>query len=473
MSKSNLSPSELDAVSVATARPRGQRFGLVLAIVAVILLGGIGWIYWFLNRAENGRELLAEQLRIIASRSQPLTTVELDKYYVAVAGRKDVTESCLVALADIEKSISLDLEKSLPYFGESSKFIPVPPEPWTEKSEVESYLKRFEKPLEFFHGLADQEVTARFPVDLSQGTAALLPHIQTLSKVSVLMSLEVHVALQNEDKSRSIELFLAEVSLASLLDEEPLLLSQLAKASMLERAFNDLSDLFKATPLDESELKRIRECVQKINVERGLTRALIGERALEYSTCLGPDRMSQGEKIDASTSESIAKSGVRNPSSVARLMQQFSRLISLSQEGLFQAQEESAQISKELSEIGKNPATLQTYAMTIAVDGSLGKILAKFAVVQALRDCSDLVIAAELFRRESVDRAVRAYQLEPKYLKKMLTDPFSGRYLMLSPSRVFTTAYSVGEDRIDQGGTMVQRYQPDIIMAIPTRHELR
>src|SRR5262245_9423434 len=79
---------------------------------------------------------------------------------------------------------------------------------------------------------------SRYPIDLSPGPVALLPHLAKLKSAAHLLCMESFVASKDQESERAVEAILANVALGRSLTFEPVLITQLTRAAIDAIAFN-------------------------------------------------------------------------------------------------------------------------------------------------------------------------------------------------------------------------------------------
>jgi hypothetical protein len=106
---------------------------------------------------------------------------------------------------------------------------------------------------------------------------------------------------------------------------------------------------------------------------------------------------------------------------------------------------------------------------TRIVAPSLTRAFETMARVEAGDRCAEIAVAITRFRLDHGALPARLDELEPKYLQEIPVDPFDGKPLRLSIKNDELVIFSVGPDRIDNGGVEIEKDKGDIIFALKSR----
>ena len=81
-------------------------------------------------------------------------------------------------------------------------------------------------------------------------------------------------------------------------------------------------------------------------------------------------------------------------------------------------------------------------------------------------EVAQTAIAAQKYKKNTGSLPKNLTDLTPKYLKELPIDPFDGKPLRYKKSEKGFTIYSIGENKIDEGGLKGKRSAGDITFQI-------
>jgi len=120
---------------------------------------------------------------------------------------------------------------------------------------------------------------SRYPIDLSPGFAALLPHLSYLKKLAQTISYEGVLAAGSNQPEEAIQSIGTVLQLSKTLENEPLLISALVRMSMDKMAELTLEHCLNAGQLNKENLAALDQALQGWEGTNKLFQAMIGERA--------------------------------------------------------------------------------------------------------------------------------------------------------------------------------------------------
>ncbi len=317
-----------------------------------------------------------------------------------------------------------------------------------------TFLASNQKALAFLHQAATGK-PCRYPVDLTRGYKAELPHLRKLKQCAWLLAQATtnHVAKgQMEQATQSI---LDALRLARSLEDEPILISRLVL--MASEVITERSLVFALNHkgFTEDQLVRLQAGFKVAESETGLTRALAGERCLWISAFQMPaDELTNFFALADETTvlpdlatylksaafasehdfylkwmdEAVVATTLPYPQSLDAF-EQWNRRV---EEAKARAHEISASLL----------ANFSRYVLVRPTDNA-----ARLRVAQ-------VALAVERYRLAHANAAPDSLsQLVPDWLERVPLDPYDGqpvRYIKASPRDYIV--YSVGRDRVDNGG---------------------
>jgi len=99
--------------------------------------------------------------------------------------------------------------------------------------------------------------------------------------------------------------------------------------------------------------------------------------------------------------------------------------------------------------------------MTICTTSYMGHVAEAFAVDEATRDAADAALAIEQFRRKHDRLPETLDELVPEFLDAVPIDPFDGKPLRYVVREDAYVIYSIGRDRADDGGEILDEVDED------------
>ncbi len=124
--------------------------------------------------------------------------------------------------------------------------------------------------------IALQRPRCRFDIDYVKGVSALLPHILPVLRGAKLMKAEAFDRRAKNDVAGSIDSALDLLTLAVLLAEEPIFVTQLVRSGMAI----DAMGLIEAQPMTAAQEERLIGLLDRAELRQGLARALQADRAM-------------------------------------------------------------------------------------------------------------------------------------------------------------------------------------------------
>lgn len=318
---------------------------------------------------------------------------------------------------------------------------------------AEAYLDKHRPAFNALYEVAERDGTARYPFDLSPGFSTKLDQVQSLRNVAKLLSLKTKVDLRRgkpRDAAKNIRTILA---LSRTLDNQPLVVSQLVRVALDNIALKDLESAIRLGSVPDDDLSVLQDALRRIEVESGLKRAFVGERAMGYTCCLDPQLMNN-QKMSP-TSEQVERIISRRPQRLhdaVMILKCNTRIAEASDRGLAEAMQEAKAVEADLKEIHKNKPRQLFYILTmllVPASKSATQIIARSAV---MRDAAVAAIGAELYRRQHGNWPDSLEELVPEFLPAVPTDPFCGEPLRMTSTPEEFKVYSVGKDGKDNGG---------------------
>jgi hypothetical protein len=297
---------------------------------------------------------------------------------------------------------------------------------------------------------------SRYPVNLTPGCDALLPHIPKIRKLATLVGFETLFALESQDSRKAVDSICFQIALSHTLDAEPLLISRLCRGEIISSASKLVEYSLNQTTPDGATLLKLEKDFTLVD-ERGLSPSdFISDQAifLPYFHTNWPEII----RICWSGSDS-------RPSLYTGIRGRFGWAT-----GLFD-QDTQYYLKAMQTAIDESkrpfPECLSLYITMheVAIEGHRRGFILGPGILEGLRNVlpreteaithvrlTTTTIAVERFRLENGQLPENLNELVPQFLSAIPVDPFDGqplRYHRLAKGYVI---YSVGSDGHDDGG---------------------
>jgi hypothetical protein len=436
-----------------------------LAVVGLLLV----WFVVFVLRSGAEVRRLEAAAR---ARNEPLTLAEVAQTYAPVPDE----ENAAVPLLALWRSEDPEFWEAYLKFGTNSLPTPKGSErlrAFRDKSTAEIRRGEFsaaeveqlttEVADHAAHREAVREALARpqfrFPLQLAAGAGTLMPHLARMKEVALEFRAEGWLAVQLGDADRAIRALTDSASLAQLLQDEPILISQLVRISGCALALSQAEQLLSRLRLDEHHLGAVETAIRSLSQGDGFRDSMIHERACGIAMFENPKMLSAEVNREEDSPENqyglslalaaYGVTGLRQADKVVFLATFEHQLTNAPLNAPERLSAVEAAGSNVLQRIKAFPPKIIS---GILLPG-LSRAAQKFCHLDAHRDAALTALAIERFRRAH-DGALpeTLQQLVPTWLPKIPTDIFDGqplRYRRLDSGYV---VYSVGPDRLDNGG---------------------
>jgi len=299
----------------------------------------------------------------------------------------------------------------------------------------------------------------RYPIDLSYGPDAELPHLAELKTLARCAALRAALAAEvGQDKQWAPDIQLM-LQLAASLDSEPILLSQLVRNSIIKMACQSTERALASHGVDEATAAILERSFAGVSMTNQLRLALIGERAINIPVF----RMSWAEIQQRSKSEIDTAREKRTPlAGKPAILFWLTGWFEIDLEFFLTAME------TKISLTGCSPPA--SIAMTDAAEqlrmksnrrvGLYSGILLPAYSKSAVRDATTqawirlarTALALERFRLGRHRLPETLNDLTPDFLPFVPLDPFDGKPLRYHPLSTGYVVYSVDEDGNDDSG---------------------
>jgi hypothetical protein len=413
----------------------------------------------------------------------PRTLPELNGWYDEPPARQnaatfDLKGIAALQIADAEKNANLPVLGQLPPLASNA---PVSP---AVASALADFIRRNRPALELFAQGAQFEQT-RYPVDLSQGPDARLPHLMGIKRgMQTAEIAAIFDADQNNGKQAAEDVRLA-LALARSLKAEPVLISQLVRAAGIAIAVAGLNQAVNRTALPSESLDELGKVVRDLEAYdaagEGFNRALIGEKVMGLTQFKSLSAPKMRNKLIRDLAGSGSNWGLTGDQK-HKLIQYLKQAPNLKREQDFMeatfqqvmlAREESfpdrlndvsGVIHQRVSEAVDDGLLLSDWWF----DGQDKSVKREASCLANLR-LALTALALEQFRAAHSGQYPGALsELTPDYLPAAPLDPFDGQPLRYRKQAAGYLLYSIGPDQKDDGGVPMTAKGGDIVFAVVT-----
>jgi len=459
-------PPDLQTASRIRAAHRRMWWicGLLVVVPAVLLLlcGG-GVAVWFGVRQRTAtQDVLAEAERIRAA-GEPITADDLYAYHVVPGDVIDITPLWIAALDSFdEKQLSADGAR-VPIFGQEIFGEREVTHDEATLVATEDFLRKYEPTIELALKAAAAQGECRFPVEFEDGIDALLPYPQKMRSVTRLFALRTRVSKARGDHAKAIESIEAIFAAARSQRHQLTIVEQLVAMAIGGLGYIETERLLNETELSEEELARLSAAVSSVKPEEGLTRAMLGERAMIFHGFYHLGQLTGSDD----PAKFPGEGQLTLPVDCRYYLDIMGQTIEASRMTYPDALGAAEQVHARMTADMKEPLARFTYTVTLLMAPAMNAAFEATARNVARRDTTLCALAAERFRRAHGRMPQKLDELVPEFLPGVPTDPFDGQPLRLNADAGELRFYSVAKDRKDDGGVEKDnRAEPDIVVKL-------
>jgi hypothetical protein len=318
----------------------------------------------------------------------------------------------------------------------------------------------------------------QYPVDYTDGFAALLPHLSKVKLAAVAMSLRTALAAEEGQADEWPELLQQQIKLGESLNEEPAVIGLMVRFACMQIAVNTAERSLRSSTPHISACRNLTAAFTRAADTNLLPRAFISERAIAIPLFrMSPQEWQRlAEEDDEEALEKPRPTGKSGESpSFMRLIGFFERdlnfYLATMDSAIALAQQTAPKkltLNNHFQTAGK-VSRRRFYIFSRIFLPALGKVAIKEATLQANLRMAATAFAIEGFHQTHGQLPADLKQLVPDFLETIPPDPYDGhpiRYTLLQPGY---RLHSVGPDGIDNGG----RAQPkNTRRSLPANHDL-
>ena len=440
----------------------GKIWLLILAILFVPLMIFAGRHWWLSSKIKS-------RLAAVRAAHEPVTLAELNHFYPDVPARLNAALAYSHAFELVQKSKSTNLLEHLDDLPLGSGPLPLDLREQMEQAVAENQAT--------FSKLEDAARLAmcRYPVDYSLGWNTLLPHLRQLQKCSRLQLCRGVLQEQHGDVSGALDSVALILRHSASLDSEPDLIGLVIQHKISFHASELLRWILNHRRLSQPDLARLQLVFERPEEPGRLDRALIAERCLVLALFDAPAGGMLGA-IDPGFENKLASTGIyflrvtgKMKADEIRFLERMTECQDALRLPLPEKLDRAAEI---LAEINQESVPKKFIFTSLLIRGFL-KGFGKEAQGIARQQLVRTALATERYRAGEGRLPSSLIELVPDYLFQVPTDPFSGGPLKYANREGGYVVYSVGPDRLDDGGLKPISRKPfrehppgDIIFAV-------
>ncbi len=446
-------------------------------LVIVVLIFGLGLI-WILGYRLSGNSAVADLENKIKQSGQPLTVADLAANYAATP---DATNGAALLL-DVWEQTAPEFWRA---FRDGSGHLPQRPDPKYDRAlpflgpDAQHLSRTNALPATnlvaaevYVEGMADHldAVRAalrcsqfRFPIQITNGFNALLPHLAPMKAEAMNFRIEALLAGERGDVDAALGSLEDAARVGKALANEPFIISQLVRIACNNMVLEDLQRLLSRRALSTRQLERVDALLDQLQMPGALRAALISERACDLSAFSLPAAQVLGTPGEdrVAVSGSTAAMGVLSilglKAADHRLMlETMTEAIALAGKDDPHANE---QIEALFRDVGSKARQFPPKLFTSMLLPSLERVPTRFAACEGRRRAAKSAVAVERYRLAHDGHLPENLEaLVPDFLKEVPPDPFDGNPLRFRPLSPGFVVYSIGANRVDDGGKERLKY---------------
>ncbi len=432
-----------------------------------------------ISRALGSPEVI-QRLDATRAKGFPVSLKELDAWFAQVPAAENAAEilwpilsslntnKTALKLSEAEREL---LKKAL---APESKYKPLPAEMTVP---ISDFLKRHSS-----HMTALREGSlrkhCRFPINLSQGAATLLPHLSNYRTACNLFEIEGLQHAANGDLKTAVQNFETVVRLTQTLRDEPTLISVLVQYACHGVITGYAERLLALHTFDDAQLARMQTAVALLHNPAAMRRAFTSERcmALDFFT-IKPEawmRFADMGTTNSNPKQALAKArqivGRSDTAIRSELLFLFDFYDQCDSAGSRPYTEQIKSMEPTFAALRSNDAESR-YPICIVMFPALNQILARAAKNSAQLHCAETGIAIARYRLANEGRLPKQLaELTPRFLSNQLQDPFDGQPLKYRVENgTIARVHSIGANLKEDGGGGLTSSDPtkdDIVFVI-------
>jgi hypothetical protein len=427
----------MDENEITPRKHRRLRVSHVLIILLLICIGL--YVYHRLNQKSE----LQARIDAIRAAGYPTNCAELDEWYKIPPNVENAAYTVEEALSFL-KTWDKEKSKSLPLIGRTELPSRTEPLPADTKALITEYVADNNEALELFHKAAGIKY-CRYPINLSAGSATLIPSLGEMRNAARLLELEAVLYADDGNGSAATLSAISAFGIARSLVREPVTVSQLVRCACQNTAISTVEQVLNRIELADEQLLELAESVRQSESISDISRAFVGERCMGMDFFDNPGIINPGG-VRLNPLLSLYKAvGLMEADAVIYLdlMDGYMKCFELP---LHERQKAADAVEAKLRTISK--AHVLLHVITPSLSGLIRQELRTIAHLRA----ADAALAVQRHRLKAGRLPEKLSDLVPAYLRSVPRDPFDGKEMRYKKLAAGFVVYSIGEDLSDDGG---------------------
>jgi hypothetical protein len=302
----------------------------------------------------------------------------------------------------------------------------------------------------------------RFPIQITNGWSALLPHLAEVKREANTFRIEALMAAEHGDVDRALGGLEDAAKTGKVIALEPTLIGQLVRIAIYGGVLDDLQRMLSRQALSTQQLARVDALLDQLQMTGALRQSLMAERAMDVSTFdMPPAVLAQIGSGSGGSSDGNQREGwsiAMNFMNAAGIKDADRRLILETQtKGIELSEQDDPKAREEIQRVYNDAAVkakeFPPKIFSAMLLPALGNAEIRFASLEARRRAAKLAIAIERYRiSHNGNLPGQLEELVPEFIAALPKDPFNGELLKLKALPKGFVVYSVGVNRVDDGG---------------------
>ena len=287
--------------------------------------------------------------------------------------------------------------------------------------------------------------------DFEYGTIlANLRHVGELRRGGRFLSLRAIRAAREGDADAATDAIIATIGLAETLEHEPLIISWLVRMSLINQAFEALNSTMNITRMDAANIWRVADALTSQTDRGAFERAIEGELAAILLMLKDPTVRVQLNAVDSP--QGVALQWLGGPAFEQAAMIEFSHayLDTVKHAPTDELVDQLTDLESRMQRDLRHHPYVQT--LVPAISKTAGHVAFPATCAELARTAA----ALEAFYRDRFGEEQRfpagLAELVPEYLDSLPMDPYAGQPLRYSRLDEGYRLYSIGRNRVDDGG---------------------
>jgi hypothetical protein len=395
------------------------------------------------------------ELESIRKAGMPVTLAELNEWYTAVPA----SENGALLYGKAFAALYLDEQsRGLLHVESTNSLNQIIVKGSDRAAAISQLLATNHAALSLLHDAATLR-KSRYPVDMRDGFATRLPHLQSAQDASRILVLQVTSQITSGNTEAAVQAICDCICLADSMSQEPLEISALTCASILERSMDGLEFLLANSELTSHQIARLSATLEMVENSPNLGRALVGQRCMALAAFDYPvsEFLGQRPKFSAESRMFIQKaSGIWDRE---RLM--FLQFAGESIRATRLSIPQRMKVVHRLAQLTDEKHDTDSEVVHFINGHSIGMLLLPSVTashntvveIHAHLVTTKAALGIQRYRADHDGELPRTLsQLVPQYLATVPSDPFDGKSIRYEPVGTGFVIYSIGADGEDNGG---------------------